>query len=281
MSSPCCWTWSYEVCLLAVSAALLVGSLHLEWHRQDVGATVAKARFLLNNTARSGLSSLFFNRIPKAGSTTIMRLLQVLSTANNFSYAGDNKVSSHSRKVLGESVLTEPWERELYAVSVNRAEDTVFFKHVAFMDMTEGGYDDHHPQAVARQNPIYMTFVRDPVERFVSWYYYSRQTMYAAQQFSRHSKALLQSRSPMSLVVTLLKVCCFFLLSPVKDTYVYNPKMYKLTVEECFLLERPECRIKPGGKVYDGDLKEHKSQMIFLCGNHEFCNILNDDRAFR
>lgn len=61
----------------------------------------------------------------------------------------------------------------------------------------------------------------------------------------------------------------------------YSPKMYKLTLQECLESDRPECRLRQGEDIYGGDLGEHKSQMIFLCGNHDFCNKFNDERAFR
>ena len=45
-----------------------------------------------------------------------------------------------------------------------------FLKHLNFLDFSE--FD---PEVV---NPIYMNFVRHPVERIISWYYYIRSPTY-------------------------------------------------------------------------------------------------------
>lgn len=173
---------NHEACLLAITAIMLCSSLYFEWCRQDLMVTLSKERVRLNNTARAGLESLFFNRIPKAGSFTVMVLLKALSVANNFTFVKDRE---ELRMRYGEAVQIPSGQRELYGATFNRGltRDAVYNKHTAFMDFAE--------LDPAWKNPIYMNFVREPVDRYISWYYYTKQTTHALHRFSENSTFLI------------------------------------------------------------------------------------------
>ena len=55
-----------------------------------------------------------------------------------------------------------------------------FLKHQNFLDFDEAGLDF----------PIYMNFVRHPVERIISWYYYVRAPWYLLEEDSYNNTVL-------------------------------------------------------------------------------------------
>lgn len=55
----------------------------------------------LNNTARSEMELLFFNRVPKVGSQTFMELLRRLAIRNQFGmYETELKITVHEKSIL-------------------------------------------------------------------------------------------------------------------------------------------------------------------------------------
>jgi len=105
---------------------------------------------------------LFFNRVPKVGSTSIQSLLGRLSSENGFKLVRDtmNQVEMVTMDRKGQE--------ELANRVMAHPEGSVFSKHVAWVDFAALG----HP------SPIYVNLVRDPVERLVSWFYYIRAAWY-------------------------------------------------------------------------------------------------------
>jgi len=112
----------------------------------------------LNTTGRAEVDILFFNRVPKVGSTSIQSLLGKLASANGFKLVRDtvNQVEMVTMDKKGQE--------ELANRVMAHPEGSVFSKHVAWVDFAALG----HP------SPIYINMVREPVERLVSWFYYVR-----------------------------------------------------------------------------------------------------------
>ncbi|XP_030570710.1 heparan sulfate 2-O-sulfotransferase pipe-like isoform X2 [Drosophila novamexicana] len=121
----------------------------------------------LNNTPRAQLDTLFFNRVPKAGSEKLMELLKLLANRNKFQARRDPK---H----LFETILMDTgFARNLLKAEIlNCSTANSYTKHVAFLNFAAFG----HPW------PIYINLVRDPVERLVSWFYYARAPWYLADR---------------------------------------------------------------------------------------------------
>ena len=123
----------------------------------------------LNNSRKAVKNVLFFNRVPKVGSQTIMNLLAVLGERNHFQHYVDNP---QMKKDLGERTNLEPTSQRMYARMFvdNFTEPSVYNKHTSFIDMKQLGN-----QFI---QPIYINFVREPVSRIISWYYYVRAPWY-------------------------------------------------------------------------------------------------------
>ncbi|XP_018497330.1 uronyl 2-sulfotransferase [Galendromus occidentalis] len=101
-------------------------------------------------------SRLYFNRIPKAASTSMLNILHALSAKNNFTHK--------SSSVYNMRILTSEQQNELAASVVESEAPVTFDRHVHFVNFNSLGFD----------SPIFINMVRDPVERIISDYYYRR-----------------------------------------------------------------------------------------------------------
>lgn len=120
----------------------------------------------LNNTRKAKQDIVFFNRVPKVGSQTLMELLRRLSIRNNFGFHQDNV-----QRV--ETIRLAPDDQMALSSLVSSYEPPgVFIKHVCFTNLSQYGYPE----------PIYINLVRDPVERVISWYYYVRAPWYYVER---------------------------------------------------------------------------------------------------
>ncbi|XP_013171987.1 PREDICTED: heparan sulfate 2-O-sulfotransferase pipe [Papilio xuthus] len=120
----------------------------------------------LNNTARSEMELLFFNRVPKVGSQTFMELLRRLAIRNQFGFHRDAV-----QRV--ETIRLAPADQQvLVSVVSAHTPPASYIKHVCYTNFTRFGYP----------SPIYVNVVRDPVERVISWYYYVRAPWYYVER---------------------------------------------------------------------------------------------------
>lgn len=120
----------------------------------------------MNNTVKAKNEILFFNRVPKVGSQTIMELLKQLSVRNSYHYHKDKT------QKLERIKLSYSKERLLSNLVSNFDPPAVYSKHVCFSNFTKFGLD----------MPIYLNMVRDPVERVIAWYYYIRAPWYYVER---------------------------------------------------------------------------------------------------
>lgn len=128
----------------------------------------------VNNTPRAQLDTLFFNRVPKAGSEKLMELLKLLAKRNNF-------VARRDPEQLVETILMdEGYARRLLDNEIlNCSGVNSYSKHMAFVNFEE----------LQRPWPIYINMVRDPIERLISWFYYARAPWYLADRVKTFGKA--------------------------------------------------------------------------------------------
>ncbi|XP_017957434.1 heparan sulfate 2-O-sulfotransferase pipe-like isoform X4 [Drosophila navojoa] len=121
----------------------------------------------VNNTRRAQLDTLFFNRVPKAGSEKLMALLKLLAKRNKFQARRDHEQ-------LYETILMDTgFARHLLEAEIlNCSTANSYTKHMAFLNFTEFG----------QPWPIYVNLVRDPLERLISWFYYARASWYLADR---------------------------------------------------------------------------------------------------
>ena len=100
---------------------------------------------------------LMFNRVPKAGSQSLIKLMVELGGGLGY------KVSVDQRTV--EEYNSPPWEQLQLAETVSTfTEPTVWVRHFNFLDFDSLGL----------ATPSWINMVRDPVERVISNFYYRR-----------------------------------------------------------------------------------------------------------
>ncbi|KAG5900428.1 hypothetical protein JTB14_029314 [Gonioctena quinquepunctata] len=120
----------------------------------------------LNNTRKAKTDVIFFNRVPKVGSQTLMELIRRLSIRNDFGFHQD-------RVQRVETIRLSPEDQAELAGLVSSYEPpSVYIKHVCFTNISNFGLPE----------PIYINLVRDPVERVISWYYYIRAPWYYVER---------------------------------------------------------------------------------------------------
>ncbi|XP_011183221.2 heparan sulfate 2-O-sulfotransferase pipe isoform X2 [Zeugodacus cucurbitae] len=112
----------------------------------------------LNNTVKSDIDVLVFNRVPKTGSIQMIELMRKLGKVHNF------EVEVDPQKGGIRTLLDEYEEKELVENIASLEDGSVFVSHVNYLDFPKYG----------ESRPIYVNMVRDPVERVISWYYYIR-----------------------------------------------------------------------------------------------------------
>ncbi|XP_030756677.1 heparan sulfate 2-O-sulfotransferase pipe-like [Sitophilus oryzae] len=124
------------------------------------------APYQLNNTRKAQQDIVFFNRVPKVGSQTLMELLRRLSIRNEFGFHQD-------RVQRVETIRLAPEDQAVLSGLVSSYEPpSVYIKHVCFTNVSSFGLPE----------PIYINLVRDPVERVISWYYYVRAPWYYVER---------------------------------------------------------------------------------------------------
>lgn len=104
---------------------------------------------------------IFYNRVPKTGSTTFVGIVYEISKDLNYHVIHVN--TSRNSHVLS----LEDQERFVRNISdwkVRRP--ALFHGHISFMEFSKFSSDT--------VNPIYINMIRDPIERLVSYYYFLR-----------------------------------------------------------------------------------------------------------
>ncbi|XP_042893632.1 heparan sulfate 2-O-sulfotransferase hst-2-like [Penaeus japonicus] len=117
-------------------------------NRSDVIVTPVYPRFLV------------YNRVPKCGSATMLRLIRSLSrrhgfTLNNMRDTGLTHMAREQQLKLAEWTFNRPEHQSHF-----------FFKHIYFINFTKLGY----------MEPSWINVVRHPISRYISHYYYRQPT---------------------------------------------------------------------------------------------------------
>ena len=173
----------------------------------------------LNNTKLANTSFIIFNRNPKCASETIWALLDQLARVNHFQSNSDSKKAKKSRG-NAENTYLQKGEQITYVEMFQGIDNNIttpftYTKHINFINFEEFN----------QTNPIYINFVRDPVDRVVSWYYYSRQSWWQMSYDEVNQKHTLKPKN-------------------------HNPGLIKMSYEECVEKKLPECVYIPGNSVH-------------------------------
>lgn len=105
---------------------------------------------------------LFFNRVPKVGSESMMALIKELGRHNIF----DVRANGPEKGV--PQFLNRHHQQDYASIVAGLMEPAAYMRHFSYMNFTE----------LNLPRPIYMNLVRDPVERVISWHYYIRSPWY-------------------------------------------------------------------------------------------------------
>ncbi|XP_064486551.1 uronyl 2-sulfotransferase-like [Ornithodoros turicata] len=97
---------------------------------------------------------LFYNRVPKCGSTTLLTLLRRLSGIHQFRHV-------HS-KTYDKRLLSRPDQEELAKMISSEPAPLSYDRHVYFLDFPSFGLSP----------PSYINVLREPTERIASSFYY-------------------------------------------------------------------------------------------------------------
>ncbi|KAM7356283.1 heparan sulfate 2-O-sulfotransferase pipe [Cochliomyia hominivorax] len=128
----------------------------------------------LNNTMKSEVDLLFFNRVPKTGSMQLISLLKQLGKLHDY----DVEVDPNNGGIRAS--MTKREQETMIENISNLDEGFAFVSHMNYLNFTQYGH----------ARPIYINMVRDPVERVISWYYYLRSPWIFVPGRRRHNRTM-------------------------------------------------------------------------------------------
>ena len=120
----------------------------------------------LNNIGKKNRSSansviVFYNRVPKTGSSTIKKLLTLQSKNQKFNFEKSSEYDKRSNSISDEEKFVNYLDKIVYP--------TIFEKHMYFIDVSK-----YH----SKMKVNWINIVRNPIDRFVSRFYYIRTSKY-------------------------------------------------------------------------------------------------------
>ncbi|CAL8071367.1 unnamed protein product [Orchesella dallaii] len=178
---------------------------------------------------------LIYNSVPQCLEETSVELMETLSVQNRFSH------QEHEYQTPWPRFLLEQEQESLVSWFQYQHLPRSYNRHFYYINFTKF-------QKYAKQKPIYVNIVRDPIDRLVL-NYYSRRNM-----SSPLTKEEIERRNS---------------VAPGSGT-----EWYHRTFEECVLQADPECRYTAGEKSF--------TLMIpFFCGQHNSCVAINDRWALQ
>lgn len=112
---------------------------------------------------------IFFNRVAKVGSESLMELIDELGKLHEF------EVFTNEPHVKNKGRLNDEEQKDLAEAINELSDNSVYIEHVNHINFTKFN--------VAK--PIFINLVRDPVERIISWFFYVRGSYSNAIKYQR------------------------------------------------------------------------------------------------
>ncbi|KAG1698837.1 Heparan sulfate 2-O-sulfotransferase pipe [Nymphon striatum] len=188
-------------------------------------------------TVDTSNSLLVYNRVPKCGSGTLWSLMLDMKDINNYTY---------SLKLLGgksppnNSMMSKELQLKAIKYMKNLKRPAVQIAHFHYINFTEFGYS----------SPVYINLIRDPVDKFVSFYYYSWFLKFKHERNGKNA-----SKSQISRDTTAIFKKCF-------DTG-----------------EEDECRVNIG---FNQTKYTHtKLNIAYFCGHDVYCSTHGNKDALQ
>ena len=177
---------------VAVFVAIVAAATYTLDRYVSVRSDLSDAASALNNTASADQEGLVFNRVPKVGSEMIWSLIDRLAVRNGFHSFSDSKEVKDRRGSENTYLRTRDLRRAYADILLqNCTKPYSYVKHINFIDFTEFNMTQ----------PIYINFVRDPVSRVISWYYYIRAPWRILSVCARLRLSLRRSFAPMFFTI--------------------------------------------------------------------------------
>ncbi|XP_053650674.2 uncharacterized protein [Cherax quadricarinatus] len=204
---------------------------------RGMNVTSANISFLVYNNTRgtynvtpTDATILVYNRIPKCASSTMQTIIRRLSRHLGFDHVSSliydkRQLSQDDQEQLIENLTSSVKGTPSHALSYDR--------HIYYTNFT----------ALNAGRPVYINIIRDPVERFISSFYYRR---------SEERRNRILARGYPTL---------------------FSPSWVNRTVEQCVMHHDAECLFLPG--------EEKETTVTFFCGHHTFCRILGHPDALQ
>lgn len=120
------------LCNCVVEERLNISEQDIDWHR------------------------LFYNRVPKCGSTTLYTLIRKLSSMHRYRH--------FNSKVYDRKIVDLDEQHRIVQLVKSTPPPCSFDRHVFFINFTRFG----------ERPPVYINIIREPVERIISSYFYRR-----------------------------------------------------------------------------------------------------------
>ena len=100
---------------------------------------------------------VFFNRVPKTGSQMMQELAGVLAIENDFTVYIDPTPLELFPQPPKDQQFIRNWKKRV-------ASPGMYFRHIPWKNFSQ----------LNSSKPIWVSMVRNPVERILSWFYYIR-----------------------------------------------------------------------------------------------------------
>ena len=116
---------------------------------------------IANSTRNTAM--LIYNRVPKTGSTTVLNIITKLGELNGFTNFHSSSYASHSMTIAKELEFTN-----FVVAGPPQGKSFLYNRHMYFIDV------QHYLRNNATVVPNWFNFIRHPVTRFESDFYYLR-----------------------------------------------------------------------------------------------------------
>ncbi|XP_068210961.1 heparan sulfate 2-O-sulfotransferase pipe-like isoform X2 [Palaemon carinicauda] len=168
---------------------------------------------------------LFYNRIPRTGGQTIVSLLKSLSKDLDYQH------QEHVYRTPWQRLMSDEEQKNLATWFEYNFWPKSYDRFSLYINFTQ------HRSTYVTLRPAYITLVRDPVEKFISYFRFKR----VDQQRVKMEMTWREREKPGA-----------------------SRTWYWKKLEECVLNDDPECSMKNG-------TEDFLSSIPFICGQHSYC----------
>ncbi|KAJ8044845.1 Heparan sulfate 2-O-sulfotransferase 1 [Holothuria leucospilota] len=129
--------------------------MYTEVEEDESEGAVSESRDIHHRDGKSGKPLIIFNVMPKSGSRTLQELVEKLFYKN--------KTKTNLRNTMGGNSETQEDKMKIIRQALRSNETEFVYTHMRFKPYRYNG-----------KKPIYISIVRDPIDRLASFYYFVR-----------------------------------------------------------------------------------------------------------